>query len=343
MGISRSKSPLRIGLAGGGTDLRSYYSIHGGEVLNATINLFAHCSIEELKVNKVIFEASDIGLFEEFNIPNDNLAYSKLKLHFGVYYRLMNEYFNGNYLPLKIQTYADVPQGSGLGTSSALVVAIIKAFVELFKIPLGDYDIADLAYQIERNDLGLSGGKQDQYSSTFGGFNYIEFFNDEKVIVNPLRIKNWIKNELEESIVLFFTGASRESSKIIDQQVKETVNQSSNHLSAMHELKEAAKNMKKSLLVGNIDGIINQIRIGWEAKKKTSSLISNTHLNSIYNYALSNGALAGKISGAGGGGFFMFFVNPINRSKLISSLSKLDGKVQSFEFVEKGALGWYIL
>jgi D-glycero-alpha-D-manno-heptose-7-phosphate kinase len=254
----------------------------------------------------------------------------------------MKDFFNGKFIPLRIQTYADVPKGSGLGTSSALVVAIIKAFVELFKIPLGDYEIADLAYQIERIDLGLSGGKQDHYSSTFGGFNYIEFFHNEKVIVNPLRIKNWIKNELEESIVLFFTGASRESSRIIDQQIKETSKQSSIHLTAMHDLKESARNMKKSLLIGNISGIIDQIHNGWEAKKKTSSFISNIHLNSIYNFAISNGALAGKISGAGGGGFFMFFVDPINRSRLINSLNKLDGKVQSFEFVEKGALGWYI-
>jgi D-glycero-alpha-D-manno-heptose-7-phosphate kinase len=342
MGISRSKAPLRIGLAGGGTDIKSYYSVHGGEVLNATIDLFAHCSIEELKVNKVLFEASDLAIYEEFDLNSHSISNSKLKLHFGVYQRFIKDYFGGNFIPIRIQTYADAPQGSGLGTSSALVVAMIKAFVELYKIPLGEYEIAQLAYQIERNDLNLSGGKQDQYSTTFGGFNYIEFSQDEKVIVNPLRVKNWIKNELEESMILFFTGISRESATIIDQQIKETTDQSSFELEAMHALKLAARSMKKHLLTGNINGIIEQIKIGWEAKKRTSSFVSNNHLNEIYNYAMMNGALAGKISGAGGGGFFMFFVEPFNRSRLINALNKLEGKVQTFEFIEKGTVGWYV-
>jgi D-glycero-alpha-D-manno-heptose-7-phosphate kinase len=340
--ISRSKTPLRLGLAGGGTDLKSYYSIHGGEVLNATINLYAHSTIQILPSKKLILEASDLNLVEEFKLDSLDFSSSKLKLHYGVYTRIVKDFLNNKFPALKIQTYADAPQGSGLGTSSAIVVSIIKAFVELFELPLGEYEIANLAYEIERNDLHLSGGKQDQYAATFGGFNYIEFTKDDKVIVNPLRVKKWIYRELEESLVLFFTGTSRDSAKIIDQQVREISNENSANLEAMHDLKVAARNMKKALLIGDIKGIIEQVKIGWDAKKKTSSFISNKHLNEVYDFSIKNGALAGKISGAGGGGFFMFFVDPQNRSSLINALSTIDGKVQIFEFVENGTKSWYL-
>jgi len=338
--LSRSKAPLRLGLAGGGTDLKSYYTHHGGEVLNATINLYSHATMELINDKKVIFEASDLDLVEEYELNNLDFSHSKLKLHCGVYLRMVKDFLNGIFPTIKLQTYADAPQGSGLGTSSAIVVSLIKVFVELFQLPLGEYDIAKLAYEIERVDLGLNGGKQDQYSATFGGFNYIEFTQDDKVIVNPLRIKNWIKNELEESVVLFFTGRSRDSSKIIDQQIQD-ISKAIN-LQAMHDLKTAARNMKRFLLAGDMNGIIDQVRISWEAKKKTSSFISNSYLNEVYQFAISNGALAGKISGAGGGGFFMFFVNPQNRSRLINSLNRIEGKVQTFEFVENGTNGWYL-
>ncbi len=342
MNISRSKTPLRLGLAGGGTDLKSYYSIHGGEVLNATIDLYAHSTIQILQQKKLVLEASDLNVVEEFKLDSLNFSNSRLKLHYGVYRRIVKDFLNGNFPALKIQTYADAPPGSGLGTSSAIVVSIIKAFAELFHLPLGEYEIANLAYDIERIDLGLSGGKQDQYAATFGGFNYIEFTKDDKVIVNPLRVKKWIFRELEESLVLFFTGTSRDSANIINQQVRETTNANSTNLEAMHELKVAARNMKRALLIGDIKGIIEQVKIGWEAKKKTSSFISNEHLNKVYDFAINNGALAGKISGAGGGGFFMFFVDPQNRSSLINALNRIEGKVQTFEFVENGALGWYL-
>jgi len=342
MKISRSKAPLRIGLAGGGTDLKSYYSNHGGEVLNATIDLYAHTSIQILPRKKLVLEASDLNVVEEYKLDSLNFSSSKLKLHHGVYERIVKDFLNGKFPALKIQTYADAPQGSGLGTSSAIVVSLIKAFVEFFQLPLGEYEIASLAYEIERIDLGLAGGKQDQYAATFGGFNYIEFTKDDKVIVNPLRVKKWIFRELEESLVLFFTGTSRDSAKIINQQVRETSNANSINLEAMHDLKMSARNMKKALLIGDIKGIINQVKIGWEAKKKTSSFISNKHLNEVYDFAIKNGALAGKISGAGGGGFFMFFVDPQNRSNLINALNTIDGKVQTFEFVKNGTIGWYL-
>lgn len=342
MKIVRSKAPLRLGLAGGGTDIDNYSSVYGGVVLNATINMYAHCTIELTEDDEIYFIAKDLDLVEKHvlstKIPNS----AKLPLHCGVYNHIV-KYFNNNIpISLKITTYADAPAGSGLGTSSAIVVAILKAFVELLKLPLGEYDVAHLAYEIERVDLNLAGGKQDQYAATFGGFNFIEFYSNDRVIVNPLRIRQWMKDELEESLVLFFTGTSRESANIIKDQIASTIENKKRNLEGMHQLKEVAYKMKEALLKGDVNGIAIELKNGWEAKKKTSKVISNPLIENIYLTAIQNGAIAGKISGAGGGGFMMFIVDPLKKLDVINALNKFDGKVQSVEFVDRGTKGWYI-
>lgn len=340
--IIRSKAPLRLGLAGGGTDLDSYSSLYGGVVLNVTINMYAHCTIETTSNNQIEFVAKDLGVSEVYPL-SDNIDISeKLQLHCGVYNRIVKDFNNGNPISLKVTTYSDAPAGSGLGTSSAVVVAVLKAYIELLKLPLGEYDVAHLAYEIERKDLNLAGGKQDQYAATFGGFNFIEFYKDDRVIVNPLRIRQWMKDELEESLVLFFTGKSRESANIIKEQIKNTKLNDKSNLEGMHELKEAAYRMKEALLKGDIDGIAKELKNGWEAKKKTSSVITNPQIDHIYQTAINYGAKAGKISGAGGGGFMMFIVDPLKKVDIVNALSEFEGKVQSVEFVDRGTKGWYI-
>lgn len=340
--IIRSKAPLRLGLAGGGTDLDSYSNKYGGVVLNATINMYAHCTIEVTDNGKVEFVATDLGRIEAYDISNNIPISEVLPLHCGVYNRIIRDFNNGEPLALRITTYSDSPAGSGLGTSSAVVVALIKGFIELLSIPLGEYDVAHLAYEIERLDLDLAGGKQDQYAATFGGFNFIEFFDNDKVIVNPLRIRQWMKDELEESIVLYFTGKSRESANIIKDQIESTNNNKDGNLQGMHELKEVAYRMKEAILKGNIDAIAQELKNGWEAKKKTSKVISNILIEEIYSCAMSHGAKAGKISGAGGGGFLMFIVDPLRKIELINSLEKFNGSIRNFEFVDRGTKGWYV-
>lgn len=340
--IIRSKAPLRLGLAGGGTDLDSYSSLYGGVVLNVTINMYAHCTIETTNNNQIEFIAKDLGVSEVYPLSTNIDISEKLQLHCGVYNRIVKDFNNGNPISLKVTTYSDAPAGSGLGTSSAVVVAILKAYIELLKLPLGEYDVAHLAYEIERKDLNLAGGKQDQYAATFGGFNFIEFYKDDRVIVNPLRIRQWMKDELEESLVLFFTGKSRESANIIKEQIKNTKSNDKSNLEGMHELKEAAYRMKEALLKGDIDGIAKELKNGWEAKKKTSSVITNSQIDHIYQTAINYGAKAGKISGAGGGGFMMFIVDPLKKVDVINALSEFEGKVQSVEFVDRGTKGWYI-
>lgn len=263
-----------------------------------------------------------------------------LPLHKGVYNRIVRDYCDGKPLSLRMTTYSDAPAGSGLGSSSTMVVAILKAYMEWLNLPLGEYDMASLAYEIEREDLGLSGGKQDQYAATFGGFNLIEFYDNHRVIVNPLRLKNWIRNELENSLVLYYTGTSRDSAKIIDDQIASTKKKDGHSLEGMHELKAAANEMKECILKGNFDGFADCIRRGWEAKKKTSSVISNPEIEQIYNFIMKNGGKSAKISGAGGGGFMMIVCDPVSRYTLMQKLKEQKGSVFTVSFTERGTQAW---
>ncbi|HEY6505224.1 MAG TPA: dehydrogenase, partial [Chitinophagaceae bacterium] len=208
--IYRSKAPLRIGLAGGGTDVSPYSDLYGGAILNATISLYANATIEPINENKIILQAIDRDEEQVFDWSKELPIDGKLDLLKGIYNRIQKDYgINGQ--GFRLATYVDAPAGSGLGTSSTLVVAIIGAFTEMLRLPLGEYDMAHYAYDIERKDLKLAGGKQDQYAATFGGVNFMEFYADDKVIVNPLRIKQQYLFELENNLLLYYTSTSRES------------------------------------------------------------------------------------------------------------------------------------
>ena len=336
--LIRSKAPLRLGLAGGGTDVSPYCDTYGGTVLNVTIDMYAYCTIEPTDDGTVEFYAADRK--ERFSAP---AGYpipleGTLLLHKGMYNRILQTFSAGQPLSLRMTTYSDAPAGSGLGSSSTMVVAMLKAYMEWLNLPLGEYDMAALAYQVEREDIGLSGGKQDQYAATFGGFNYMEFYDHDRVIVNPLRLKNWIRNELENSLVLYYTGTSRDSAKIIDEQVRCQKDQKS--LEGMHELKIQAERMKEAILKGDFDGFADCLRAGWEAKKKTSSVISNPQIDHMYQYVMENGGKAAKISGAGGGGFMMIVCDPTKRFELVEKLRQTDGKVMVTGFTERGTQAW---
>lgn len=338
--IIRSKAPLRLGLAGGGTDVSPYCDDFGGVVLNVTIDMYAYCTIEPLDTGKIEFYAADRGEFFICDSTSFISIDGELQLHKGVYNRVVKDYMKGKALSFRMTTYSDAPAGSGLGSSSTMVVAMIKAFMEWLNLPLGEYDMASLAYQIERKDIGLSGGKQDQYAATFGGFNFIEFYENDRVIVNPLRIKNWIKNELESSLVLYYTGTSRDSAQIIDEQVKNTKDKRQESMEGMHELKKYAYAMKECILKGDFYGFSKCLKNGWEAKKRTASVISNPEIEEMYKFIMENGGKAAKISGAGGGGFMMIICDPAKRFELVEKLKKTKGKVLISSFTENGTQAW---
>lgn len=341
--IIRSKSPLRLGLAGGGTDVSPYSDQYGGYVLNATVDMYAYCTIEVTDNNKIVIYAADKDEYFESPAKSHLEIDGKMNLHKGVYNRIVGDYNNAKPLSFTMTTHSDALSGSGLGSSSTLVVAILNAFVEWLNLPFGEYDIAYLAYKIERSDLGLAGGKQDQYAATFGGFNFMEFYADDRVIVNPLRVKNWIINELESSMILYFTGMSRESAKIIDEQTKNVQEKNQNSVEAMHVLKADALVMKEALLKGDMKTFAKYIGKSWEAKKNIASSITNKYIDEIYNEAISAGAYSGKISGAGGGGFMMLMVNPVKKLSVIKSLGRFNGKAVNFHFTKQGTVGWKIL
>ena len=338
--IIRSKAPLRLGLAGGGTDVSPFSDIHGGSVLNATIDMHAYCTIEVSDSNKVVFYAADRDEYEEHDATEQLELGEGLLLHRAVYNRIIRQFNGGRPLSFRMTTYSDAVAGSGLGSSSTIVVAMIKAFVEWLNLPLGEYDIAQLAYQIERKDAGLSGGKQDQYAATFGGFNFIEFLADDRVIVNPLRIKQWVINELENSFVLFYTGSSRESANIINEQIKNTTQKNKRSIDAMLELKADSIVMKESILKGDFLTFSRYLAKSWEAKKKMATSISNPAIDAIYDMALEAGAYGGKVSGAGGGGFMMLMVDPTRRVQLIEQLNRQEGRVMNFHFTKYGTQAW---
>jgi D-glycero-alpha-D-manno-heptose-7-phosphate kinase len=219
---------------------------------------------------------------------------------------------------------------------------MIRAFAELLNLPLDDYAIAHLAFKIERVDCGLQGGRQDQYCATFGGFNFMEFYADERAVINPLRIKNWIICELEASLLLFYTGVSRESAKIIADQSSNVKAGLANTMEAMHGIKHEALVMKECLLRGDFEGIVESMRQGWENKKRSSKTVSNPIIEEVYNAAIDAGALAGKVSGAGGGGFMIFFVPPDKRMDVVRTLGNFKGQLSNCHFTKHGTQAWKI-
>jgi D-glycero-alpha-D-manno-heptose-7-phosphate kinase len=239
-----------------------------------------------------------------------------------------------------LTTYSDVPAGSGLGSSSALVVAMIEAFKELLNLPLGEYEVAQLAHSIERTDAAMQGGKQDQYAAAFGGFNFMEFYEGNRVIVNPLRMRPATVNELEASLVLFNTGVSRDSEAIIAEQTSRVVRHEQDSIAAMHKLKAEAVAMKEVLLRGDIAKLGEVLNAGWESKKRTAAAVTNRDLEQIYEIAMSAGAFSGKVSGAGGGGYMMFLVDPARRPAVWRALQGVSGSVMRVQFTNDGAISW---
>lgn len=316
--IVRARAPLRIGLAGGGTDISDFYNKYGGAVLNVAINKYAFSEISFAESNFTSF-ASDLNIEEEIDLLSLSQNNLKLPLHFYTYQYIMQKYNKSKYIPSKISTYCDAPIGSGLGSSSTLVVSMIKAWSEYLNLGLDEYTIAETAIYIERVICGFKGGSQDQYSASFGGFNFIEFF-DSQTVVHPLKVKNWFQCEIESSMLLHFTGQSRFSGEIIEDQIRSIKSLDNSKIESLKLMGKNAYDMKISLLKNNKKEIIELIKKANIYKNKTSNKIGNELIKQRVNYAFKNGAIASKVSGAGGGGFILFVAEP---NKILSLRDKL--------------------
>ncbi len=339
-----AKAPLRMALAGGGTDLEPYWKEYGGVVLNATIDQYAYCKIEPYECCKGkhwSFKSIDLGISEAKDFySSDFMEYaytdSPLKLLINTYQYLTNKLERE---PVKITTYVEAPPGSGLGSSSALVVALVAAITEYYGLPVGEYDIAEDAIEIEREICDLPGGKQDQFAAAFGGFNFTELLTDGRTIVNPLRLNYKTQNMMELSTVLYYVGKPRSNSRVIENTAKGLVD-SEVVLNATHKIKDACIDYKRSLLTGDFKRISELMETYWRSKLETNPHVASPEILDAYEYALQNGATGAKISGAGGGGHMVLFTEFERRHELITALKEKEGRVVPFKFVKHGVDVW---
>jgi D-glycero-alpha-D-manno-heptose-7-phosphate kinase len=340
--VIRSKAPFRLGLAGGGTDVSPYSDIYGGCILNATISLYAYANIEPTDDNKIVFRIPQTNEEYIYNSASElPITNGKDDLMKGIYNRIVKD-FTHKPLSFTLTCALEVPFGSGLGTSSTLAVAILGAYSEWLSLPLGEYDLAYLAYEIERLDLKQAGGKQDQFAAAFGGFNFMEFYAENKVIVNPLRIRTDTINELSNNMLLYYTNSSRNSGDIIEKQQKNVKDNKSKSIEAMHQIKQQAYEIKEAILRNKLDEIGHILHRGWTYKKEMADGISTPLFEEIYNTAIQAGSTGGKISGAGGGGYVFFYCPDNTRFAVMNALENLGGKIQPYSFTKKGLETWHI-
>lgn len=333
--IIRARAPLRISFGGGGTDVAPYCAERGGLVLNATISRYAYVTLEPNASGLIRLVSLDYGQEVTYAahapIPreNDDMRLAKGVIQcLGVTGRSFNLY-----------THTDCPPGSGLGASSTMVVALIGAFNHWLQLGLGAYEIAQLAYDIEREDLGIKGGSQDQYAASFGGFNFMEFYGTH-VLVNPLRMQEEALAELEYGLILAYTGQSRASSDIIATQIQNYEQQAFDAVSGMDATKALAIEMKQTLLRQNYRRFGELLHEAWVAKKRMSDKISNPYIDTLYEAARKAGALGGKISGAGGGGFMYFYAAFDKRRAVVEALEAEGAEVVHFGFTQNGVQAW---
>ena len=338
--VVRARAPLRLGFAGGGTDVSPYCDEFGGAVLNATISMYAYATIAPRYDGCVSFQLNESSRSAVFPLTEDIPDDPPFRLLKGVYDRIVRDFCGGRRFPCALYTHCDAPAGSGLGSSSTLVVALISAFQELLGLTLGEYEIARLAYSIEREELGLEGGKQDQYAAAFGGFNFIEFGPGDRVIVNPLRVKRNFISELEASLLLYYTGTSRSSAAIINEQKKNLSGESRSAIESANALKLDAAEIKEAVLTSDASRFGKVLNRAWISKKQMAKTITNPVIDEIYEFAMCNGAYAGKVSGAGGGGFMMFVCDPSKRPALVAALREREGTLFNAHFVESGCESW---
>ena len=327
----RARAPLRIGLAGGGTDVDPYASKKGGAVFNTTINRYAYCTITPTGDHSISVHSTDYGKFEA---PLDG-GPLKLDGNMDLIKAVTNHFEVTDGFKMFLQSEA--PPGSGLGGSSTVIVSIIAAMCEWLGIKMTGDEMASLAYRLEREEIGLKGGKQDQYAAVFGGFNLMKF-GSSGVDVNRVRISDDTINELQYCSLLCYTGTPRESAKIIESQVDSF--KSGQNEEALDRSKEIAFDMTRALERGRIHEAGELLDLSWKYKKQFSNKISNPQIDAMYDAARSAGAIGGKVSGAGGGGFMYFICEYDRKYSVAQELQKLGARVTDHMYEPRGVLSW---
>jgi len=329
---ARAKAPARISFGGGGTDLTPFFLEHGGAVLNATISLYSRATIKRRSDKAIVIRSLD---FDQ-TVTADGLSALKYDGNLDLLkapLRLLKPEFG-----LELEVSSDFPPSSGLGGSSVVLASVIGCLNQFRSDNLDSYDIAELAFQAERIELKCAGGWQDQYAAVFGGFNFMEFRRDRNEI-NSLRVPESAVNELEERMILCFTGRAHPVQKIHDKQKKRMVDEA--HITEYAKrTRDIAYEMKAHLLRGEIDALGDLLHEGWTMKKTFSEDISDPEIDQLYDFARENGAVGGKLLGAGGGGFFLFQAGRDSRHNLIKALAAKNFTLREFNFDEKGLRNW---
>jgi len=331
----RARAPLRISFCGGGTDVSPYPEERGGVVLSTTIDKYAYCSLSRRDDNQITVTSLDYDLVVKYDSREELVYNGELDLVKAVVRTLAPP------TGFDLFLHSDAPPGSGLGSSSTLAVALVTAFMHWMRLPMTDYEIAAMAYRIEREILGIKGGKQDQYAAAFGGFNLIEFLK-ERTIVNPLRIYWETCNELEYHLLLCYTGATRLSARIIDTQVAGYVDRHVDVVAALDEIKLMTVEMKNLLLTGRLDDFGRALHAAWESKKRLAPQITTGSIDSLYQVARDAGALGGKILGAGGGGYLLVYCPFDVRHVVARRLEESGGRIVPFHFEKYGVQSWLV-
>ncbi|NTU70762.1 MAG: GHMP kinase [Coriobacteriia bacterium] len=334
----RARAPLRISFGGGGSDVSPYCDEFGGAVLSAAIDRYAYASVraggDAIRVCSIDYDVSVTYDIDEQFVYDGQLDLAKA---------VIDEFRTNHGLTggLEIHLHNDAPPGSGLGSSSGITIALITALAAHTGVSMDTYALAELAYRIERVDVGIVGGRQDQYACAFGGVNYIEFEpNGGRTVVTPLRISKDTLYELEYSLVFAHVGGSHAGAGILDRQVAAIREQSADALAATHKVKELAAAMKRELVLGNLATIGGLLDEAWESKRRMAEGISNERLDALYAAAKDAGALGGKISGAGGGGFMFFITDPERRFAVQEAVAAHGGELVMLSFVAEGATSW---
>ncbi len=329
----RARAPLRLSFCGGGTDVSPYPEEHGGMVLSATINQYAYASLRPRRDVRFTLASLDYDVVAKYDHPRRMRFDGNLDLIKAVVraFRVRKG--------ADLWVHSDAPPGSGLGSSSTLVVALIGVIGEWLKQPVSGYEAAEMAYHIEREDMQLAGGKQDQYAAAFGGFNFIEFLRDS-TLVNPLRIRPEVIAELEYRLLLCYMGQTRQSANIIERQVESYRQGRGPTVAALHQLKAQTLEMKKALLMGDVDAMGELLHEAWEQKKRLDRAISTTHVDRLYQLARKEGAIGGKMPGAGGGGYFLFLTRFDRKHRVAAVLEQHGGQVVPFQFERRGLTAW---
>ena len=335
--LVRARAPLRVSFAGGGTDVPPFPEDEGGLILSATIARYAHATLQPRDDRQISLESLDFGLSVDFGMDEPMLFDGRLDLVKSAIARFLDRENTG----FDLYLHSSAPPGSGLGSSSAMIVALVGLLQNHYRMTMTDYEIAHVAHVLEREDLGISGGLQDHYAATFGGFNYLELSGDH-VVVNPLRIGPDTISELEHNLLLCYTGRTRLSDHIIDDQTERYLRGDSDAIDGLRMQKRLAQEMKDALLRNRLSDFGDLLGQAWQQKRRMSPRIATPFIDEAYQLARDHGALGGKVTGAGGGGYMLFYCPYNRRHHVAEALMKHGLTVTEISFELTGLRTWRV-